>query len=87
MLYTLSHTTPGAKLYSYPHDELERLWRLLLLNQFHDVLPGTSINIVYNDAMQYYKGIVFRQGIPKNGTEITRGLSSIFSFSRGITIN
>ena len=58
MLYALSHTTPGAELYSYPHVELERLWRLLLLNQFHDVLPGTSINIVYNDAMQYYKGML-----------------------------
>ena len=30
----------------YPRDTVERLWKLLLLNQFHDVLPGSSISIV-----------------------------------------
>jgi alpha-mannosidase len=28
------------------HAELGRLWRVLLLNQFHDILPGTSITEV-----------------------------------------
>ena len=27
--------------------ELDRLWRVLLLNQFHDILPGSSITEVY----------------------------------------
>ncbi|XP_078331778.1 alpha-mannosidase 2C1-like [Crassostrea virginica] len=44
--------------YKYPTDELHRLWKLLLLNQFHDVLPGTSIGMVYEDAHQYYEDIV-----------------------------
>ena len=30
--------------------ELDRLWRVLLLNQFHDILPGTSITEVYERA-------------------------------------
>lgn len=34
----------------YPRAELERLWQLLLLNQFHDILPGSSIRLVYDDA-------------------------------------
>jgi alpha-mannosidase len=34
----------------YPRAELDRLWRLLLLNQFHDILPGSSIGLVYEDA-------------------------------------
>jgi alpha-mannosidase len=34
----------------YPRAELDRLWKLLLLNQFHDVLPGSSIREVYDDA-------------------------------------
>jgi alpha-mannosidase len=34
----------------YPRGELERLWRILLLNQFHDILPGSSIRLVYEDA-------------------------------------
>jgi alpha-mannosidase len=35
---------------SYPRDELDRLWKLLLLQQFHDILPGSSIPEVYVDA-------------------------------------
>lgn len=33
------------------------LWKLLLLNQFHDVLPGTSIGLVYQDSDQHYREI------------------------------
>ncbi len=29
---------------------LDRAWKLLLLNQFHDILPGSSITWVYEDA-------------------------------------
>jgi alpha-mannosidase len=35
---------------TYPREELDRLWKLLLLNQFHDILPGSSIPEVYEDA-------------------------------------
>lgn len=31
--------------------------RLLLLNQFHDVLPGSCIEMVVDDALAYYEGI------------------------------
>jgi alpha-mannosidase len=34
----------------YPRGELDRLWKLLLLQQFHDILPGSSIRLVYEDA-------------------------------------
>ena len=34
----------------YPAQELDRLWKILLLNQFHDILPGSSISEVYEDA-------------------------------------
>lgn len=33
-------------------DSLEAQWRILLLNQFHDILPGTSIEKVYKDAYE-----------------------------------
>jgi len=35
---------------AYPRADLDRLWKLLLLNQFHDILPGSSIRLVYEDA-------------------------------------
>ncbi|HEX2181978.1 MAG TPA: alpha-mannosidase [Rubrobacteraceae bacterium] len=34
----------------YPSEKLERLWKTLLLNQFHDILPGSSISEVYEDT-------------------------------------
>jgi alpha-mannosidase len=34
----------------YPRAELDGLWKLLLLNQFHDILPGSGIGPVYEDA-------------------------------------
>jgi len=36
---------------SYPHDELDRLWQLVLLHEFHDILPGTSIAWVHREAV------------------------------------
>ncbi|MGI8983369.1 MAG: alpha-mannosidase, partial [Acidimicrobiales bacterium] len=34
----------------WPADELDRAWKLLLANQFHDILPGSSIHWVYEQA-------------------------------------
>ncbi len=34
----------------YPKEEFDRLWQILLLNQFHDILPGSSIHSVYETA-------------------------------------
>ena len=35
---------------AYPQVQLENAWQGLLLNQFHDILPGTSISDVFDDA-------------------------------------
>ncbi len=32
---------------AYPTDELYEMWTMVLRNQFHDILPGTAINEVY----------------------------------------
>lgn len=34
----------------YPRDELERAWKQILFNQFHDILPGSAIEPSYDDA-------------------------------------
>ncbi len=36
---------------------LDRAWKLLLLNQFHDIIPGSSIGWVYEDSAKDYKTI------------------------------
>jgi alpha-mannosidase len=37
---------------SYPTEQLASLWQTLLLHQFHDILPGSSIHSVYEAAHQ-----------------------------------
>ncbi len=40
--------------YRYPHAELRRAWELVCLNQFHDIIPGSSIGPVYAESQQQY---------------------------------
>ncbi|HWB53020.1 MAG TPA: glycoside hydrolase family 38 C-terminal domain-containing protein, partial [Tepidisphaeraceae bacterium] len=53
-LATLAATSSKLK---YPADELLALWKLVLLNQFHDILPGSSIGQVYTDSAAHYEDI------------------------------
>src|SRR5579875_1118975 len=48
-----------ASLYGMPsrQEQLNQGWRLILLNQFHDVLPGSSIHEVYEDTERIYAEI------------------------------
>lgn len=34
----------------YPKSEFDKNWKKLMLNQFHDILPGSSIKEVYDDS-------------------------------------
>ncbi|SDI11148.1 alpha-mannosidase [Actinokineospora alba] len=38
----------------YPHEQLDRIWKTVLLHQFHDILPGSSIAWVHREAEQTY---------------------------------
>lgn len=42
------------KGYEYPHSMLERIWKEVLLYQFHDIIPGSSIKRVYDESRQRY---------------------------------
>ena len=41
----------------YPYDELERAWQTVLLHQFHDILPGSSIAWVHREAEERYAAV------------------------------
>lgn len=41
----------------YPKEELDRMWKTVLLNQFHDILPGSSIKEVYEVTKAEYEQI------------------------------
>ena len=43
---------------NYPVEELQEGWEVILRNQFHDILPGSSIKEVYDDSKEEYEGIL-----------------------------
>lgn len=49
-----TYASLSNKDYQYPKKDLDYLWERILLNQFHDVLPGSSIEMVYDDAEAIY---------------------------------
>ena len=66
--------------FKYPAEELDRLWKLVLLNQFHDILPGSSITLVYEDAKKQYENIL------ESATALRdKALAAIGGKGRGVT--
>ena len=47
----IAKTLKGA---SYPKSELDEGWIIILRNQFHDIIPGSSIKEVYEDSRVEY---------------------------------
>ncbi len=43
---------------NYPAERLNQGWELILLNQFHDILPGSSIGEVYAESVEQYQEVL-----------------------------
>ncbi|OCC13259.1 glycoside hydrolase family 38 C-terminal domain-containing protein [Streptomyces sp. PTY087I2] len=43
--------------YCYPYERLDRVWKTVLLHQFHDILPGSSIAWVHREARDTYEEV------------------------------
>lgn len=52
MACTMAHILLGKE---YPAKEIGDIWKPILTNQFHDILPGSSIHQVYEDCDVIYK--------------------------------
>ncbi|MEU1436433.1 glycoside hydrolase family 38 C-terminal domain-containing protein [Streptomyces sp. NPDC005786] len=46
----------------YPYEALDRVWKTVLLHQFHDILPGTSIAWVHREAEETYAEVARELG-------------------------
>jgi alpha-mannosidase len=58
----------------YPADQLRELWRQTLLQQFHDILPGSSIAWVHREAEREYDRIdAEAEGIVRRSVEALTG--------------
>jgi alpha-mannosidase len=58
--------TVADPAYRYPHETLGKVWKLVCLNQFHDIIPGTSIAPVYADSAKQYEKIFALLGEVRN---------------------
>ncbi len=52
---------------AYPREKFLENWKMILLNQFHDIIPGSSIKGVYEDSWKQYEQII------ANGRAICNG--------------
>jgi alpha-mannosidase len=43
---------------AFPGAEIDEAWKAVLLNQFHDIIPGSSIHRVYEEAEAAYAGVI-----------------------------
>ncbi|MFN3168199.1 MAG: alpha-mannosidase [Phycisphaeraceae bacterium] len=67
-------TPSGAAGATTPAALLDRAWKLLLLNQFHDIIPGSSIAWVYEDARRDFGVIASLAGaVREHATEALLG--------------
>lgn len=72
----------GLMAKDYPTQEITTLWRdIILLNQFHDILPGSSIAEVYDVTKLEYEALA-----DQAGTMIRERLAAIAGRGTGITV-
>ncbi|KAI9770329.1 MAG: Glycoside hydrolase, 38 vacuolar alpha mannosidase [Geoglossum simile] len=57
VLATLASLSSENGSYKYPKADIDDLWEMVLLCQFHDCLPGSSIRMCYDDSDKVYAEI------------------------------
>lgn len=63
----------------YPKEKLNKGWKTILLNQFHDILPGSSIKEVYDESNIQYADTI------ENGNEIVN--NSLENIAKNIKLD
>ena len=48
--------------HAYPQQQINTAWEMTLLNQFHDIIPGSSIHAVYEDSWKDYEQVLQSAG-------------------------
>lgn len=58
LLTTVEFLASMLPFSDYPAKELDKAWKLLLLNQFHDIIPGSSITKVYQNTEKEHAELI-----------------------------
>ncbi|KAH7162751.1 glycosyl hydrolases family 38 N-terminal domain-containing protein [Dactylonectria estremocensis] len=67
---SIKHTS-----YKYPAKDLDDMWESVLLCQFHDCLPGSSIGMCYDDSDEVYAKVF------KTGQKLLKELYSVLGMA------
>lgn len=62
-LRSLEYICSSLPYSDYPSEPLDRIWKNLLMNQFHDIIPGSSIHMVYERAHREYESMIAEMDI------------------------
>ncbi len=57
----------------YNKKTIDKIWKTVLLNQFHDVIPGSSVHDVYDDVFEMY------EAAQKNITDVIENTVKLIS--------
>ncbi|SDN90735.1 alpha-mannosidase [Alkalicoccus daliensis] len=62
------------------HDALQEGWKIILRNQFHDIIPGSSIREVYEDSkIEYAEAKELGAGVLKEGLKVLTNGSGTYT--------
>jgi len=72
---------------AYPRAEIDQTWKILLLNQFHDILPGSSIKEVYEVTERELAGVVAKASEIRDAALAMLGGNGAASSDRALVAN
>ncbi len=72
--------------FQFPHADMDKAWKTVLVNQFHDILPGSAIQRVYQEAEADYQRVIdTAEDVVRNAvsmlTDSSRALTALNSLS------
>jgi alpha-mannosidase len=71
----------ALKRFAFPRGRIEEAWRAVLLHQFHDIIPGTSIRRVYEETEAAHAEVI------RTAQEIAaQATARLTDRSRGLTV-
>jgi alpha-mannosidase len=76
--YLATLATLKSKSYKYPKKDIDDMWENTLLCQFHDCLPGSSIEMCYDDSDELYAANF------KTGKKVKDDALSVLGLSRDV---
>ncbi len=71
----------------YPQAEFERIWKEVLLYQFHDILPGSSIKRVYDESLERYS-VLYREadGLRRSAVQSIADIIDTSEFRKPVVV-